>query len=74
VGLLAGSEGSRGTAASEVKLEEADGKEARAGSRSGLRGVAAGSDAGTEAEEAGGGGMGEAEDLEEEMGRNGLVA
>lgn len=51
MGLLAGSEGSRGTAASEVKLEEADCKEARAGSRAGLRGVAAGSDAGTEAEE-----------------------
>jgi hypothetical protein len=52
VGLLAGSEGSNGTAASEVKLEEeAECKEVRAGSRSGLREVAAGSDTGTEAEE-----------------------
>lgn len=65
MGLLAGSEGSKGTAGSEVKLEEEGGKEASAGSRSGLRGVAAGSDAG--------GGMGEAEDMEE-VGRNGLVA
>jgi hypothetical protein len=51
VGLLAGSEGSKGTAGSEVKLDEDGGKEARAGSRSGLRGAAAGSDAGTEIEE-----------------------
>jgi hypothetical protein len=73
VGLLAGSEGSKGTAASEVKLgEEADGK-VRAGSRSGSRGVAAGSDAGMDAEEAGGG-MGAEENLKEEVGWNGLVA